>query len=225
MWKWLWFLDYLVERQGNTFLPELGLCGWGTCVWDGGWCDDLGWCWGRQAGTSLAWDQMIVLWREKRHGTCCVSNQEAQCCEEMVREENVGELCKKCLKGWSIEAVCCTCLPVKFCVSPFHLSAPYGPALGLNPFFPPMFLVFLLQNTSLNLGETMSMWRQSCGAMWSSQCCDPKGHSHCNNLPSHTKHGWRGHKPSKGICNFITEGEESLPGLSPGNPLNFVSFF
>lgn len=75
----------------------------------------------------------------------------------------------------------------------------------------------------------MSTWRQPSGEMWSSHCCDPKGHSQYINLPSQTMHdwlwGWRGHKPSKGICNFIIEGEESLPGLSPGNPLNFVSFF
>lgn len=75
----------------------------------------------------------------------------------------------------------------------------------------------------------MSMWRQSSGEMWSSHCCDPKGHSQYINLPSHMGRGWlwvwRGHKPSKGVCNFIIEGEESLPGLSPGNPLNFVSFF
>lgn len=169
-----------------------------------------------------------VLWREKRHGTCRVSNREAQCCEGMIRKWNVGELCKKSLKVWSIEAVCCTCLPTKFCVSFFPFCSLWACSRS-ELLLPTNVFNFLLQNTLLNLGETVSMWCQSSGEIWSSHCCDPKGRSQYINLPSHMGHGWlwvwRGHKPSKGVCNFIIEGEESLPGLSPGNPLNFVSFF
>lgn len=154
IWKWLWFVDYLdwwgveAEEQLPSWTGTF-LGAWETCLWDGGWCDGLGW-WcvrpatgGREAGRQhkpgVGRDDWCAL-KGKGHGSCCVSNWEAQCCEEMAREWNIGELCKKCLKGWSIEVVlCCTCSPTKFCVSffPFYslwACSRFEPLLPTNVF-------------------------------------------------------------------------------------------
>lgn len=124
-WKWLWFSDYLVERQGSISLPELCLylvvkqplsVGWRLTGWPvsavAGQAQEGG-------STSLAWEEMTgVLWREKRHGTFCVSNREAQCCgrngKGMKRKWAVQEV-PESMKRWGLCAV--LSLPTKFCVS------------------------------------------------------------------------------------------------------------
>lgn len=140
-----------------------------------------------------------VLRRERRHGSCHMGNRGAQHCKEMIRRWTARS------GAWK-EAAAYTWWPKKFCVSFFPFCSLWTCSRP-ERLLPTNSFIFLLQNTSLNLGETISLWRQSSCEMWSSHCCDPKGSSQYIHLPFHTVRGWlwgqapvwRGNKPSKGI--------------------------
>lgn len=245
--KWLWFHFGLLRlvgwrghsewEQGSSSLPELGFTCWWSRNLSVGWGLTL-WPWlvlgqarhgkegGRQHKPCLGRDSWRALkgretWKLP-HG-----QSGSQRCKEMVTRWNVGELCKKwCLKGWGVEAVGYTWWRKKFCVSFFPFCSLWTCSRP-EPLLPTNSFIFLLRNTSLNLGETVSMWRQSSCEMWSSHCCDPEGHSQYIFISLSTSYmaGCGARHPSEeelsparesDTSNFIIEGEESLPGLPQG---------